>query len=79
MSQTLTVLKCVPNCLREKAEICPSFFRFNCSFYLPSRIVLSGGLKEWKVGEGEGWGGGESGVPDSMQSACRASLSPFLM
>lgn len=22
---------------------------FCCSFYLPSRIVLSGGLKEWEV------------------------------
>lgn len=31
---------------------------FCCSFYLPSRIVLGGGLKEWEVKKTRGWWGG---------------------
>lgn len=41
---------------------------FCCSFYLPSRIVLSGGLKEWEVKK-------TRGVSDSKNWVCRASLS----
>lgn len=41
---------------------------FCCSFYLPSRIVLSGGLKEWEVEK-------TRGVSDSERRVCRASLS----
>lgn len=41
---------------------------FCCSFYLPSRIVLSGGLKEWEVKK-------TRGVSDSECWVCRASLS----
>ena len=41
---------------------------FCCSFYLPSRIVLSGGLKEWEVEK-------TRGVSDSERWVCRASLS----
>lgn len=59
MSQTSHCAEMCPRLFDEESRDLSLLFLdliiFCCSFYLPSRIVLSRGLKEWKVGGLGGW------------------------